>query len=385
MLRTLRDELDYQQLMEIAGVDYPERAERFEVVYHLLSVTKNHRLRIRVSTDEEQPVPTVTDVYPVAGWLEREVFDMYGVMFDGNPDLRRILTDYGFRGHPQRKDFPLTGYVELRYSEEQKRVVYEPVSSRQDFRNFDFMSPGRAPNISSPATRRRQPEAPGAPTPLKAAEITRPPRRRPRRRRRRPRPPRARPRPAPASPPTRKRRQAARPQDTPPARPKPAGRRDERSSSRTRSQAEEIAERTSGTRTDIANYTINFGPQHPAAHGVLRLVLELDGEIIERVDPHIGLLHRGTEKLCEYKTYLQALPYFDRLDYCSPMCMEHSFVLAIEKLLGLEVPLRGAISARPVRRADPHLEPSAEPRQPRHGRRRDDAEPVAVRAARRPA
>ena len=109
VLRTLRDRFDYQQLMEIAGVDYPARAERFDVVYHLLSVTRNHRLRIRVTAGEEQPVPTVTQVYPVAGWLEREVFDLYGVMFDGNPDLRRILTDYGFRGHPFRKDFPLTG------------------------------------------------------------------------------------------------------------------------------------------------------------------------------------------------------------------------------------------------------------------------------------
>src|SRR6185503_17317625 len=133
VLRTLRDELDYQQLMEIAGVDYPERAERFEVVYHLLSLTKNHRLRVRVSTDEETPVPTVTGVYPVAGWLEREVFDMYGVAFAGHPDLRRILTDYGFTGHPQRKDFPLTGHVELRYSEEEKRVVYELVTLAQEF------------------------------------------------------------------------------------------------------------------------------------------------------------------------------------------------------------------------------------------------------------
>ena len=113
--------------MEIAGVDYPERPERFEVVYHLLSLTKNHRLRIQVSTDEDTPVPSVTALWPVAGWLEREVFDMYGVVFAGNPDLRRILTDYGFEGHPLRKDFPLTGYVELRYSEEEKRVVYEPV------------------------------------------------------------------------------------------------------------------------------------------------------------------------------------------------------------------------------------------------------------------
>jgi NADH-quinone oxidoreductase subunit C len=171
VLRTLRDELDYQQLMEIAGVDYPERAERFEMVYHLLSVTKNHRLRIRVSTDEEQPVPSVTGVYPVAGWLEREVFDMYGVVFAGNPDLRRILTDYGFRGHPQRKDFPLTGYVELRYSEEQKRVVYEPVALAQDFRNFDFMSPWEGAEYIIPGDEKAQGEAPGAPTPLAAAEI----------------------------------------------------------------------------------------------------------------------------------------------------------------------------------------------------------------------
>jgi NADH-quinone oxidoreductase subunit C len=171
VLRTLRDSLDYQQLMEIAGVDYPERAERFEVVYHLLSITRNHRLRIRVSTDEETPVPTVTGVYPVAGWLEREVFDMYGVLFEGNPDLRRILTDYGFRGHPQRKDFPLTGYVELRYSEEQKRVVYEPVSLSQDFRDFDFMSPWEGAEYIIPGDEKARPEAPGAPTPLSAAEI----------------------------------------------------------------------------------------------------------------------------------------------------------------------------------------------------------------------
>jgi len=139
----LRDgeDLQYQQLMEIAGVDYPERPERFEVCYHLLSLTRNHRIRIKVSTDEETPVASLTDLWPVAGWLEREVFDMYGVLFDGNPDLRRILTDYGFRGHPFRKDFPLSGYVEMRYSEEHKRVIYEPVELAQDFRTFDFMSP----------------------------------------------------------------------------------------------------------------------------------------------------------------------------------------------------------------------------------------------------
>jgi len=174
-MQTLRDQFAYQQLMEIAGVDYPEQAERFEVVYHLLSVTKNHRLRVKVSTDENQAVPTVTHLWPVAGWLEREVFDMYGVLFAGNTDLRRILTDYGFRGHPQRKDFPLTGYVELRYSEEQKRVVYEPVKLAQDFRSFDFMSPWegaeyilpgdeKAPAAQAPAPTPPPPAAPAAPT-----------------------------------------------------------------------------------------------------------------------------------------------------------------------------------------------------------------------------
>ena len=140
-LRLLRDEHEYQQLMEIAGVDYPQRPERFEVVYMLLSVTKNHRIIVKVSTDEATAVPTVTTLWPNAGWLEREVFDLYGVRFAGNADLRRILTDYGFEGHPFRKDFPLTGYTELRYSEEEKRVVYEPVERAQDFRSFDFMSP----------------------------------------------------------------------------------------------------------------------------------------------------------------------------------------------------------------------------------------------------
>ncbi len=169
VLTMLRDRFEYQQLMEIAGVDYPARPERFEVVYHLLSVTRNHRLRVRVSTDDEKPVPTVTGVYPVAGWLEREVFDLYGVLFDGNPDLRRILTDYGFRGHPFRKDFPLTGHVELRYSEEQKRVVYEPVSLSQDFRNFDFMSPWEGAEYILPGDEKVEGQAPGAPTPAAAS------------------------------------------------------------------------------------------------------------------------------------------------------------------------------------------------------------------------
>ena len=166
-LTALRDRAQYQQLMEIAGVDYPERPDRFEVCYHLLSVTRNHRVRVKVSTDEDTPVPSVTGIWPVAGWLEREVFDMYGVVFSGNTDLRRILTDYGFKGHPQRKDFPLTGYVELRYSEEDKRVVYEPVKLAQDFRSFDFMSPWGGAQYVLPGDE-KAPAAPGAPTPAPA-------------------------------------------------------------------------------------------------------------------------------------------------------------------------------------------------------------------------
>ena len=173
-LTALRDTpgLEYQQLMEIAGVDYPSRPERFEVVYCLLSLTRNHRLHVHVATDDVKPVPSVTGIWPVAGWLEREVYDMYGVLFSGNPDLRRILTDYGFRGHPQRKDFPLSGFVELRYSEEEKRVVYEPVQLAQDFRTFDFMSPWEGAEYVLPGDEKGMvPEAKGAPTPLKAAEI----------------------------------------------------------------------------------------------------------------------------------------------------------------------------------------------------------------------
>ena len=168
VLRTLRDEHEYQQLMEIAGVDYPDRPERFEVVYCLLSLTRNHRLHIHVATDETTPVPSVTSLWPVAGWLEREVYDMYGVGFSGNPDLRRILTDYGFEGFPQRKDFPLTGYVELRYSEAEKRVVYEPVSLAQDFRTFDFLMPWEGAEYRLPGDEKAEPEEPGAPSPVKA-------------------------------------------------------------------------------------------------------------------------------------------------------------------------------------------------------------------------
>ena len=159
-LRLLRDEHEYQQLMEIAGVDYPQREERFEVVYMLLSLTKNHRILVKVRAAEDTPVPTVTTLWPVAGWLEREVFDLYGVIFEGNTDLRRILTDYGFEGHPFRKDFPLTGYQELRYSEEEKRVVYEPVDLPQDFRNFEFMSPWEGADYILPGDEKAAPVSP---------------------------------------------------------------------------------------------------------------------------------------------------------------------------------------------------------------------------------
>jgi NADH-quinone oxidoreductase subunit C len=143
LMTFLRDDptCKFVQLSTVCGVDYPEREERFEVVYHLLSLHNNQRMRVKIRTDEETTVPSVTGIYPSANWYERETWDMYGIMFDGHPDLRRLLSDYGFQGHPLRKDFPLTGYVEVRYSEEEKRVVYEPVKLAQEFRTFDFMSP----------------------------------------------------------------------------------------------------------------------------------------------------------------------------------------------------------------------------------------------------
>jgi NADH-quinone oxidoreductase subunit C len=131
----------FSSLVDITAVDYPDRAKRFDVVYHFLSMYQNQRIRLRVSIREDEMVPSITDVHPSANWFEREVFDMFGVLFSGHPDLRRLLTDYGFRGHPLRKDFPTTGYTEVRYDEEQKRVVYEPVSLVQEYRQFDFMSP----------------------------------------------------------------------------------------------------------------------------------------------------------------------------------------------------------------------------------------------------
>jgi NADH-quinone oxidoreductase subunit C len=143
VLAFLRDDPNmlFKELVDLCGVDYPERERRFDVVYHLLSLKHNQRIRVKVETDETTPVPSVVELFSTAGWFEREAWDMYGIYFADHPDLRRILTDYGFEGHPLRKDFPLTGHVELRYDDEQKRVVYEPVKLRQDFRTFDFLSP----------------------------------------------------------------------------------------------------------------------------------------------------------------------------------------------------------------------------------------------------
>mgnify|MGYP001388545307 CR=1 FL=1 len=142
-LSFLRDDSGcrFKVLMDICGVDYPERALRFDVVYHLLSLQHNQRIRLKLQTSGEVPVPSATQIFPAAGWFEREAWDLYGIPFANHSDLRRILTDYGFEGHPLRKDFPLTGHVELRYDDEQKRVVYDPVSLTQEFRSFDFLSP----------------------------------------------------------------------------------------------------------------------------------------------------------------------------------------------------------------------------------------------------
>jgi NADH-quinone oxidoreductase subunit C len=141
VLQHLRDIESFSTFVDVCGADYPERAERFEVVYHLLSMSKNARIRVKVTTDEDTPVASAFALWPAADWFEREAFDMYGILFSGHPDLRRILTDYGFHGHPLRKDFPLTGYTEVRYDEAQKRVIYEPVKLVQEYRNFDFLSP----------------------------------------------------------------------------------------------------------------------------------------------------------------------------------------------------------------------------------------------------
>ena len=277
VLKFLRDDPNcaFTVLCDICGADFPDRPQRFEVVYNLLSMRLNQRIRIKVDTDEEQPVPSAVGLFSSAGWWEREAWDLFGIYFADNPDLRRILTDYGFEGHPLRKDFPLTGYVELRYDEDQKAVVYDPVRLQQEFRSFDFLSPWEGMDKILPGDEKAAPNR----------------------------------------------------------------RRHRRGGAAVSEQRPPVTDELEGP-PHIKNYMMNFGPQHPAAHGVMRLVLEMDGEVIERADPHIGLLHRGTEKLIEYKTYLQAIPYFDRLDYVSPMCQEHAFALAVEKLMGITPPPR---------------------------------------------
>jgi NADH-quinone oxidoreductase subunit C len=152
LLRYLHDDskMQFWCIIDICGVDYPEREARFDVVYHLLSPRQNARIRVKVATDETTPLPSATAIWAGADWFERECWDMYGILFTGHPDLRRILTDYGFEGHPQRRDFPLTGYTEVRYDDELKRVVYEPVELRQEFRNFDFLSPWEGVDYNIP-------------------------------------------------------------------------------------------------------------------------------------------------------------------------------------------------------------------------------------------
>ena len=159
VLTKLRDDpaLQFEQLIDLCGVDYPERAERFDVVYHLLSPRKNVRMRVKLTTDEATPVPSVIALFPAANWYEREAYDMYGILFADHPDLRRLLTDYGFQGFPLRKDFPLSGHVEVRYDDEKKRVVYEPVRLTQEFRSFDFESPWEGVTYNIPGDEKAKP------------------------------------------------------------------------------------------------------------------------------------------------------------------------------------------------------------------------------------
>jgi NADH-quinone oxidoreductase subunit C len=171
VLAHLRDDSNccLNQLIDVCGVDYPERENRFEVVYHLLSLRQNHRVRVKVEVGEGVPVPSVAGVFSAAGWFERETWDLYGILFSEHPDLRRILTDYGFEGHPMRKDFPLTGYVEVRYDDAQKRVVYEPVKLTQEFRTFDFLSPWEGAEAAHGALKPADEKAGSPATPEKPA------------------------------------------------------------------------------------------------------------------------------------------------------------------------------------------------------------------------
>jgi NADH-quinone oxidoreductase subunit C len=152
VMKFLRDDegCKFISIIDVCGADYPTREQRFDVVYHLLSPSKNLRVRVKVMTDENTPVPSICGVFPGANWFEREAYDLYGILFTGHPELRRLLTDYGFEGHPLRKDFPLTGFVEVRWDDEVKRVVYEPVRLAQEFRNFDFLSPWEGTDYTLP-------------------------------------------------------------------------------------------------------------------------------------------------------------------------------------------------------------------------------------------
>ncbi len=376
-------------------------------------------MRVKIEIDETTPVPSIIDVFPGANWFEREAYDLYGVLFTGHPDMRRLLTDYGFEGHPLRKDFPLTGFVEVRYDDEQKRVVYEPVRLTQEFRNFDFLSPWEGPGYILPGDEKAAEQAkakpPGGRGPEMKATLkpglthrftyqvpqnktvphlypevaefqampevfatgfmvglmewtcmqllaphldpgegslgvhidvshtaATPPGLDGDGRCRMPRASTARASPSRSRPMTASIRSARAVTSASWWH----GTSSMRGWPESRGGKGECATATLnriGGEPSLRNFTINFGPQHPAAHGVLRLVLELDGEVVERVDPHIGLLHRGTEKLIEAKTYLQAIPYFDRLDYVAPMNQEHAFCLAAEKLLRLQVPRRAQL------------------------------------------
>jgi|SRR6478609_7844183 NADH-quinone oxidoreductase subunit C len=161
VLRTLRDDpaTRFVNIVDICGVDYPSREQRFDVVYHLLSPSKNTRIRVKIETDETTPIASCVDIFPGALWFEREAYDLYGILFTGHPDMRRLLTDYGFDGHPLRKDFPLTGFVEVRWDDEIKRVVYEPVRLTQEFRNFDFLSPWEGTDYVLPGDEKAAPKA----------------------------------------------------------------------------------------------------------------------------------------------------------------------------------------------------------------------------------
>jgi NADH-quinone oxidoreductase subunit C len=161
LMKFLRDDKKCQfiNIIDVCGVDYPTREKRFDVVYHLLSPKKNVRVRVRVQTDEQTPVPSICDIFPGANWFEREAYDLYGILFTGHPELRRLLTDYGFEGYPLRKDFPLTGFVEVRWDDEVKRVVYEPVRLAQEFRNFDFLSPWEGTDYVLPGDEKAKAEA----------------------------------------------------------------------------------------------------------------------------------------------------------------------------------------------------------------------------------